>query len=163
MTDSPLTHLDQAGQARMVDVSEKAVTLREAVARARVRMTVEAIRAIQEGNLLKGEVLATARIAGIQAAKRTSELIPMCHPLPLTLVEVSCETDPRLPGVRIEARVRCEARTGVEMEALTAAAVTALTVVDMAKSVDRWMTIEGIELVEKWGGKSGALQRPAAR
>ena len=163
MTDSPLTHADQAGQARMVDVSEKGVTLREAVARARVRMTVEAMRAIQEGNLLKGEVLATARIAGIQAAKRTSELIPMCHPLPLTLVEVSCETDAGLPGVRIEAHVRCEARTGVEMEALTAAAVTALTVVDMAKSADRWMTIEGLELVEKQGGKSGALHRPAGR
>jgi cyclic pyranopterin phosphate synthase len=147
----------------MVDVSEKAVTLREAVARARVRMTAEAVRAIEAGNLPKGEVLATARIAGIQAAKRTSELIPMCHPLPLTLVEVNCETDQHLPGVRIEARVRCEARTGVEMEALTAAAVAALTVVDMAKSADRWMTVEGVELVRKEGGKSGALQRPAGR
>ncbi len=162
MTDRPLTHVDRAGQARMVDVSAKAVTSREAVARAAVRMTAEALRAIEQGNLPKGEVLATARIAGIQAAKRTSELIPMCHPLPLTLVEVNCETDPAMPGVRIEARVRCEARTGVEMEALTAAAVTALTVVDMVKSADRWMTIEGIELVEKRGGKSGSLRRPVA-
>lgn len=163
MTDRDLTHVDRAGQARMVDVSDKAVTLREAVARARVRMTIEAMQAIEAGNLPKGEVLATARIAGIQAAKRTSELIPMCHPLPLTLVEVDCEVDPRLPGVLIETRVRCEARTGAEMEALTAAAVTALTVVDMAKSADRWMTIEGIELVEKRGGKSGAVERPQAR
>jgi cyclic pyranopterin phosphate synthase len=147
----------------MVDVSDKAITLREAVARARVRMNAEAMRAIEAGNLPKGEVLATARIAGIQAAKRTSELIPMCHPLPLTLVEVDCEMDQQLPGVRIEARVRCEARTGVEMEALTAAAVSALTVVDMAKSADRWMTVEGVELVRKEGGKSGALARPAGR
>jgi len=163
MTDSPLAHTDRSGHARMVDVSQKAVTLREAVARARVRMTNEAMHAILAGNLPKGEVLATARIAGIQAAKRTSELIPMCHPLPLTLVEVSVETDSQLPGVRIEALVRCEARTGVEMEALTAASVAALTVVDMAKSADRWMTVEGVELVRKEGGKSGALERPAGR
>src|SRR5438445_11912294 len=121
----------------MVDVSQKAVTLREAVARARVRMTNEAMHAILAGNLPKGEVLATARIAGIQAAKRTSELIPMCHPLPLTLVEVSVETDSQLPGVRIEALVRCEARTGVEMEAMTAASVAALSVVVIAKNVVR--------------------------
>ena len=105
---------------------------------------------------------ATARIAGIQAAKRTSELIPMCHPLILTLVDVDCVPDPRLPGIHIESRVRCDGKTGAEMEALTAVAVAALTVVDMAKSADRWMTVEGIELVEKRGGKSGDLRRPVA-
>ena len=107
-------------------------------------------------------VVTTARIAGIQAAKRASELIPMCHPLLLTLIDVDCLPDPRLPGIGIEARVRCEGKTGAEMEALTAVAVAALTVVDMAKSADHWMTIEGIELVEKRGGKSGELRRPAS-
>src|SRR3989442_437556 len=109
----------------------------------------------------EGEVIATARIAGIQAAKRTSDLIPMCHPLSLTLIDVDCVADDRLPGIRIESRVRCEGKTGAEMEALTAVAVAALTVVDMAKSADRWMAIEGVELVEKGGGKSGDLRRPA--
>src|SRR2546423_5979695 len=124
-------------------------------------MSAPALDAIMLGNLPKGEVVATARIAGIQAAKRASDLIPMCHPLILTLIEVDCAPDPRLPGIRIEARVRCDGKTGAEMEALTAVAVAALTVVDMAKSADRWMTIEGIELVEKSGGKSGDLRRPA--
>jgi cyclic pyranopterin phosphate synthase len=125
-------------------------------------MTAEALKAIVAGNLPKGEVVATARIAGIQAAKRASDLIPMCHPLILTLVDVDCVTDARLPGIRIDSRVRCDGKTGAEMEALTAVAVAALTVVDMAKSADRWMTIEGIELVEKRGGKSGDLRRPVS-
>ncbi|MDQ6711788.1 MAG: cyclic pyranopterin monophosphate synthase MoaC [Candidatus Dormibacteraeota bacterium] len=146
----------------MVDITAKPVTSREARARGAVRMSAPALEAILLGNLPKGEVVATARIAGIQAAKRASELIPMCHPLMLTLVDVDCVTDPRLPGIRIEARVRCDGKTGAEMEALTAVAVAALTVVDMAKSTDRWMTIEGIELVEKRGGKSGAVRRPAS-
>jgi len=146
----------------MVDVSGKPVSSREARARGAVRMSAEALQAIMLGNLPKGEVVATARIAGILAAKRTSELIPMCHPLLLTLIDVDCVPDPRLPGVRIEARVRCDGKTGAEMEALTAVAVAALTVVDMAKSADRWMTIEGIELLEKRGGKSGDLRRPAS-
>jgi len=155
-----LTHVGPAGEARMVDISDKPVTVREARARGAVRMSAEALDAIVAGNLPKGEVVTTARIAGIQAAKRTSELIPMCHPLLLTLVDVDCLPDPRLPGIRIESRVRCEGKTGAEMEALTAVAVAALTVVDMAKSADHWMTIEGIELVEKRGGKSGELRRP---
>ena len=146
----------------MVDISAKPITSREARARGAVRMSTEALKAVVAGNLPKGEVIATARIAGIQAAKRASDLIPMCHPLLLTLVDVDCLPDPRLPGIRIESRVRCEGKTGAEMEALTAVAVAALTVVDMAKSADRWMTIEGIELVEKRGGKSGDLRRPAS-
>jgi cyclic pyranopterin monophosphate synthase len=157
-----LTHVGPSGEARMVDISAKPVTSREARARGVVRMSAEALQAIVAGNLPKGEVIATARIAGIQAAKRTSDLIPMCHPLNLTLIDVDCVPDPRLPGIRIEALVRCKAKTGAEMEALTAVAVAALTVVDMAKSADHWMTIEGIELVEKRGGKSGELRRPAS-
>jgi cyclic pyranopterin phosphate synthase len=146
----------------MVDITAKPVTSREARARGAVRMSAEALEAIMLGNLPKGEVVATARIAGIQAAKRTSELIPMCHPLLLTLIDVDCVPDRRLPGIRIEARVRCDGKTGAEMEALTAVAVTALTVVDMAKSADHWMTIEGVELVQKRGGKSGDVRRPAS-
>ena len=162
MKSKKLTHLGAGGEARMVDVSDKAVSRREARARGAVRMSAAAFEALLLGNLPKGEVVATARIAGIQAAKRTSELIPMCHPLILTLVDVDCVPDRRLPGIRIEARVRCDGKTGAEMEALTAVAVAALTVVDMAKSVDRWMTIEGVELAEKRGGKSGDLRRPAS-
>jgi cyclic pyranopterin monophosphate synthase len=162
MKAAKLTHVGPSGEARMVDVSEKPITTREARARGFVRMSAETLKAIIAGNLPKGEVIATARIAGIQAAKRTSELIPMCHPLILTLVEVECVPDPRLPGIHIESRVRCDGKTGAEMEALTAVAVAALTVVDMAKSADRWMTVEGIELLEKRGGKSGDLRRPAS-
>jgi cyclic pyranopterin monophosphate synthase len=162
MKAAKLTHVRPSGEARMVDVSDKPITTREARARGFVRMSAQALEAIIAGNLPKGEVIATARIAGIQAAKRTSDLIPMCHPLILTLVEVECVPDPRLPGVHIESRVRCDGKTGAEMEALTAVAVAALTVVDMAKSADRWMTVEGIELVEKRGGKSGDLRRPAS-
>jgi cyclic pyranopterin phosphate synthase len=157
-----LTHIAASGEARMVDVTAKPVTAREARARGAVRMSAEALQAIVRGNLPKGEVVSTARIAGIQAAKRASDLIPMCHPLILTVVDVDCLPDPSLPGIRIESRVRCEGKTGAEMEALTAVAVAALTVIDMAKSADRWMTIEGIELVEKRGGKSGDLRRPAS-
>ncbi|TMD83589.1 MAG: cyclic pyranopterin monophosphate synthase MoaC [Chloroflexi bacterium] len=155
-----LTHVGAAGEAHMVDISAKPVTNREARARGSVKMSAAALDAIVRGNLPKGEVIGTARIAGIQGAKRTSELIPMCHPLALTMVEVECRVDRALPGIRIESVVRCEARTGAEMEALTAVAVAALTIVDMAKSVDRWMTIGGIELVAKRGGKSGDLRRP---
>ncbi|HXN57323.1 MAG TPA: cyclic pyranopterin monophosphate synthase MoaC [Candidatus Angelobacter sp.] len=156
-----LTHVGPTGEARMVDISGKPVTNREARARGSVKMSPAALDAIVRGNLPKGEVIGTARIAGIQAAKRTSELIPMCHPLALTMVDVLCRPDTALPGIQIESVVRCEARTGAEMEALTAVAVAALTIVDMAKSVDRWMTIGGIELVAKRGGKSGDLRRPA--
>jgi cyclic pyranopterin monophosphate synthase len=159
MGASKLTHLDDQGEARMVDISEKPVSAREARARGAVRMSPKALAAIVAGNLPKGEVIATARIAGIQAAKRTSELIPMCHPLALTLVDVQCVSDADLPGIRIESLVRCEGKTGAEMEALTAVSVAALTVVDMAKSADRWMTIEGVTLTEKRGGKSGTQRR----
>jgi cyclic pyranopterin phosphate synthase len=155
-----LTHVGPSGEARMVDISAKPVTRREARARGSVKMSPAALEAIVRGNLPKGEVIGTARIAGIQGAKRTSELIPMCHPLALTMVDVVCRPDQALPGIQIESVVRCEARTGAEMEALTAVAVAALTIVDMGKSVDRWMTIGAIELVAKRGGKSGELRRP---
>jgi cyclic pyranopterin monophosphate synthase len=163
MSEARLTHIDPSGEARMVDISDKAVSVRAARARGAVRMTAEALAAIMAGNLPKGDVLTTARIAGIQAAKRTSELIPMCHPLALTAIIVECRPDERLPGLRIESVVRCEARTGAEMEALTAVSVAALTIVDMAKSVDKWMSIEDVTLVEKSGGKSGELRRPESR
>jgi cyclic pyranopterin phosphate synthase len=155
-----LTHVGPSGEARMVDISAKPVTSREARARGSVKMSPAALDAIVRGNLPKGEVIGTARIAGIQAAKRTSELIPMCHPLALTMVDVACRPDKALPGIQIESVVRCEARTGAEMEALTAVTVAALTIVDMAKSVDRWMTIGEIGLLAKRGGKSGDLRRP---
>src|SRR2546423_835690 len=163
MKSAKLTHLDARGEARMVDVSAKPVTAREARARGAVRMSQKALAAIEAGSLPKGEVIATARIAGIQAAKRTSELIPMCHPLALSAIDVECLPDRELPGIRIDARVRCEGKTGAEMEALTAVAVAALTVIDMAKSADRWMTVEGLTLVEKQGGKSGKQRRPSTR
>ena len=163
MKAARLTHVGATGEARMVDISDKPATAREARARGAVRMTREALDAINAGNLPKGDVITTARIAGIQAAKRTSELIPMCHPLLLTVIDVECVLDSELPGVRIESVVRCEAKTGAEMEALTAVAVAALTVIDMAKSADRWMSIEGLALVEKRGGKSGAQRRPKER
>ena len=160
MKAAKLTHLGPRGEARMVDISAKPSSRREARARGAVKMSLAAFDAIVGGNLPKGEVIATARIAGIQAAKRTSELIPMCHPLALTAIDIDCVPDRDLPGIRIEARVRCEGKTGAEMEALTAVAMAALTVVDMAKSVDRWMTIDDVTLVLKRGGKSGAVRRP---
>jgi cyclic pyranopterin phosphate synthase len=158
-----LSHLDRHGAAHMVDVSAKPATVREATASGAVRMQATTLQAISQGTLPKGDVLTVARIAGIQAAKRTSELIPLCHLLPLSLVEVRCTPDATLPGIRIESLVRCTGQTGTEMEALTAVTVTALTIYDMAKSADHWMTIEGIQLESKRGGKSGALSRPAAQ
>lgn len=160
MKAARLSHIGAGGEARMVDISAKPATAREARAKGAVRMSRAALDAIRAGDLPKGEVVATARIAGIQAAKRTSELIPMCHPLLLTDVEVECVLDENLPGIQIASTVRCEAKTGAEMEALTAVAVAALTVIDMAKSADRWMTVEGLTLVEKRGGKSGTQRRP---
>lgn len=160
MKTARLSHLGRRGEARMVDISAKPVTSREARARGVVRMSREALAAIVAGNLPKGEVIATARIAGIQGAKRTSELIPMCHPLTLTVIDIDCVPDERLPGIRIESLVRCDGKTGAEMEALTAVTVAALTVIDMAKSADRWMSIDEVSLVEKRGGKSGVQRRP---
>ncbi len=158
------THLNSAGEAHMVDVGSKDVTVREATALARVHMSPETVRKIQEGGLDKGDVFATARIAGIMAAKRTHELIPLCHPLPITHVQVGL--DAAVKGqdgeVSIRATVRTTGRTGVEMEALTAASVAALTVYDMCKSVDRAMTIAEMLLFEKKGGRSGHFVHPQA-
>ena len=145
----------------MVDVGDKPITLRECVARAQVRMSAETLSRITEGRVAKGDVLATARIAGIQAAKRTDEWIPLCHPLPLDGVEVELTPDPEHSRVVVEARVECHARTGVEMEALVAVSAAGLTVYDMCKAIDRAITISGVRLVEKSGGKSGTWTRPA--
>lgn len=150
-----LTHLDNDGEAQMVDVSAKVATLRQAVAAGRVRMSRETFTAIQAGNAPKGDVLGTARLAGIMAAKQTALLIPLCHPLPLQKVEVQILPDAELPGYQIRAEVKTKAETGVEMEALTAVSVAALTLYDMAKALDKSMQIESIRLVSKTGGKSG--------
>ena len=150
-----LSHLTGRGEARMVDVSAKAVTERVAVAEGRVRMRPETLAIVKRGDAKKGDVLGAARIAGIMAAKRTHELIPLCHPLQLSQVEVEVTPDPALPGVAVTARIKVAGQTGVEMEALTAVSVACLTVYDMVKAVERGMRIEGIRLVEKSGGKSG--------
>ena len=155
-----LSHLDAQGHARMVDVSDKDVTQREATARGRVVMQPSTLALIVDGQLLKGDVLATARIAGIMAAKRTHELIPLCHPLPISGVEVHLvpSTAGESASIEIEATVRVTSRTGVEMEALTAVSVAALTVYDMCKAVERGMSIEDIRLTAKSGGRSGDYQ-----
>jgi cyclic pyranopterin phosphate synthase len=161
---SDLTHFDASGKPRMVDVGAKAETDRIARARAVVRMKADTRRLIDQGQVKKGDVLGVARLAGIMAAKRTHELIPLCHPLRLTSVEVALATrDADRPDeglVEVEATVRAHDRTGVEMEALVAASTAALTVYDMVKAVDRWMTVEKVELLEKRGGKSGDQSRP---
>ena len=154
-----LTHLDGRGRARMVDVADKAVTRRVCVARGQVRMAPETLAKIAEGRLPKGDVLATARIAGIQAAKRTDEWIPLCHSLPLDGVEIDLLPDPERSCVAIEARVQVHARTGVEMEALVAVSAAGLTIYDMCKAIDRGMTLEAVRLVRKSGGKSGEWKR----
>lgn len=151
----PLTHLDSQGQAQMVDVSAKIPTQRQAVAAAQVRMLEATFRAIETGNAPKGDVLGTARLAGIMAAKQTSQLIPLCHPLPLHKVEVQIIPDSQLPGYQIQASVITKAETGVEMEALTAVSVAALTLYDMAKALEKSIQIESIRLLRKTGGKSG--------
>jgi cyclic pyranopterin phosphate synthase len=153
---SELTHIDARGEARMVDVSDKAVTHRTAVAEGRVRMKPETLALIRAGDAKKGDVLGTARIAGIMAAKRTQELIPLCHPLLLSKVQVELAPDDALPGVAVRATVTVSGQTGVEMEALTAVSVACLTVYDMVKAADRSMVIEGVRLLEKSGGRSGA-------
>ncbi|RLQ87963.1 cyclic pyranopterin monophosphate synthase MoaC [Notoacmeibacter ruber] len=155
MSEDELTHLAASGEANMVDVGDKAETVRTAVAGATVTMKPETLRIILAGDAKKGDVIGTARIAGIMAAKRTHELIPLCHPLMLTKVAVEIEPDQSLPGLRIRALARLTGRTGVEMEALTAASVTALTIYDMAKAVDKGMRIGDVTLIEKTGGKSG--------
>jgi cyclic pyranopterin phosphate synthase len=159
MAADELTHVDAEGTARMVDVGDKAVTARRAVARARVEMAPATAEAIRRARVSKGDVVQVARLAGIMAAKRTADLIPLCHPLPLDHVDVDLVVG--AAWVDITATTRCSGRTGVEMEALTAASVAALTVYDMAKAMDRGMRITGVELVEKDGGKSGPWRRPA--
>ena len=154
-----LTHLDERGQAAMVDVSQKAVTVRTAVAQAEVHMLPATLEAIRDGAVPKGDVLAAARIAGIMAAKRTPELIPLCHTLLLSKVAVDFALDTERSCVTITATVRCTGQTGVEMEALTAAGVAALTIYDMAKALEKTMTITNVCLLEKHGGKSGDWQR----
>jgi cyclic pyranopterin phosphate synthase len=155
-----LTHLDAHGQVRMVDVGAKAVTRREAIARGAVRMAPATLDAIMGGRLKKGEALAAARLAGIMAAKKTSELIPLCHQIPLQMVEVDFSPDHARAILNIEARAVTEAQTGVEMEAMAAVSVAALTIYDMAKAIDRAMVIEAIRLVTKSGGRSGDFRRP---
>jgi cyclic pyranopterin phosphate synthase len=161
MTDEQkLTHLDEAGRARMVDVADKAVTHRRAIAEARVLAKPETIAMIAEGRVPKGDAIAVARVAGIMAAKRTSDLIPLCHPLSLTHASIEIdvsETD--LPYLQITATVETDGKTGVEMEALTAASVAALTIYDMCKAVDRGMVVDGVRLLRKEGGKSGTWDR----
>jgi cyclic pyranopterin monophosphate synthase len=150
-----LTHLSGRGEARMVDVSAKPATERVAIAEGRVVMRKETLDIVRRGDAKKGDVLGAARIAGIQAAKRTHELIPLCHPLAISQVEVEITPDTKLPGVIVKARVKVAGKTGVEMEALTAVSVACLTVYDMVKAMERGMRIEGIRLVEKSGGRSG--------
>lgn len=151
----PLSHIDESGQARMVDVSQKPDTERIAIAAGEVLMRPDTLALIRAGAIKKGDVLSVAQVAGVMAAKRTAELIPLCHPLPLTQVLVDFELDDSLPGVRIKATARTVGKTGVEMEALTAVSVAALTIYDMAKAAEKTMRLQNIRLLEKHGGRSG--------
>jgi cyclic pyranopterin phosphate synthase len=156
-----LTHLDPTGAANMVDVSEKAATDRAALAEGCIVMRPETVRLIREGDAKKGDVLGAARLAGIMAAKRTHELIPLCHPLLISKIRVDCALDDALPGVRVTAEVKVAGQTGVEMEALTAVSVACLTIYDMVKAADRGMRIEGVRLLRKSGGRSGLYEAEA--
>jgi cyclic pyranopterin phosphate synthase len=155
-----LTHIGDAGEAHMVDVGEKAETERTAVAEGAIRMRAETLELILSGNAKKGDVLGAARFAGIMAAKKTSDLIPLCHPLMISKVGIDVTPDAALPGLRVEATVKLTGKTGVEMEALTAVSVALLTIYDMAKAADKAMEITGIRLKSKTGGKSGDFSRP---
>jgi cyclic pyranopterin phosphate synthase len=157
MSEPKLTHLDESGRARMVDVSTKPDSERLAIAKGEVRMKHETLDLIRAGQIKKGDVLSIAQIAGISASKRTSDLIPLCHPLPLTNVDVELTLDDSIPGVKITATAKTIGKTGVEMEALTAVSVAALTVYDMAKAAEKTMQIQNIRLVEKHGGRSGDI------
>lgn len=157
---SDLSHVDRSGQARMVDVSAKEVTERFARATGVISMSREALEAVRKNTVEKGDVLAVAKIAGVMAAKRTAELIPLCHPLALTDVQVIADIDDTIPGVRVESAVRSAGKTGVEMEAIVAVSVTLVTVYDMVKSLDKSMVISDICLAEKTGGRSGQWKRP---
>lgn len=154
----PLSHFDAEGQAHMVDVTDKAVTDRIATAEGFIRMTPATLALVREGRAEKGDVLGVARVAGIMAVKRTADLIPLCHPLPVTKVALELAPDDALPGVRVAATVRCTGRTGVEMEALTAVSVACLTLYDMLKAAERGMEIGGIRVTLKDGGKSGRFE-----
>jgi len=154
---SKLTHLDDSGHARMVDVSGKPDTSRTAIAKGEIVMLNDTLELIIAGSITKGDVLGTAQLAGIMAAKRTSELIPLCHPLPLNQITVDFEFDEELPGIKITASAKTIGKTGVEMEALTAVSIAALTIYDMAKSAEKTMRIQNIRLVEKRGGRSGVV------
>jgi cyclic pyranopterin monophosphate synthase len=156
---SEITHVDDSGRARMVDVSDKAETARTAIARGQLTCRPETLERVRAGTAPKGSVIRTAELAGIMAAKRTAELIPLCHPLPLTAVEVRIDADDGLPGFSVVAEVRTKAVTGVEMEALTAVSVACLTLFDMLKAIDRTMTIGSVEVISKSGGKSGDWDR----
>lgn len=156
MTET-LSHIDENGKARMIDVSEKNETVRIAVAQGEIKMERTTLELIRSGVMKKGDVLTVAQIAGIQAAKRTFELIPLCHPLPISQVKVDLQLDDNLPGVQITATVKVTGKTGVEMEALTAVSVAALTIYDMAKAVEKTMKIQNIRLIEKHGGRSGDI------
>lgn len=158
MTDTHLTHLSESGAANMVDVGAKADTERVAVAAGEIRLRPETLLLVRQGALKKGDVLAVARVAGIMGAKQTSSLIPLCHPIALTQVEVDLQMDDDLPGVRIRATARCIGKTGVEMEALTAVSVSALTIYDMVKAVEKSAIIQNIRLLEKRGGRSGDVR-----
>jgi cyclic pyranopterin phosphate synthase len=155
LANAELTHIDQRGQARMVDVTAKQATERLAVAEGRVIMRKETLDLVIAGNVMKGDVLGAARLAGIMAAKRTHGLIPLCHPLPITKVEIDINPEHSLPGFLVQATVKVTGQTGVEMEALTAVSIACLTIYDMAKAIERGMRIEGIRLLKKSGGKSG--------
>ncbi|MCB9754542.1 MAG: cyclic pyranopterin monophosphate synthase MoaC [Myxococcales bacterium] len=155
----PLTHFDEAGAARMVAITDKPESARAAVARARVRMSPQTLARIQSGQVGKGDVLGVARIAAVSGAKQTATTIPLCHPVRITAVDVAFELEPELPGVSVRVHVRALDRTGPEMEAMSAAATAALTIYDMCKAMDRGMTIEAVELLEKSGGKSGRWTR----
>lgn len=157
-----LSHINNQGRACMVDVTAKEDTERIATARAVIRMQADTLNRIKNGGIKKGDVLAVAQVAGIMGAKQTPALIPMCHPLMLTGVDIQFEMDEENPGIIIYATVKTTGKTGVEMEAITAVSIAALTVYDMSKAIDRWMSIEEIKLLEKAGGKSGHLQRPTA-
>jgi cyclic pyranopterin monophosphate synthase len=160
---NPLTHIGAGGEARMVDVSDKAATDRVAIAEGRVRMAASTLAAILAGDAKKGDVIGAARIAGIMAAKKTADLIPLCHPVSLSKVSIDISPDEALPGLAVRAETRCIGPTGVEMEALTAVSVACLTIYDMAKAIDRGMSIEAVRLMEKRGGKSGEWRAAKAR
>ena len=157
--DRPLSHVGADGAAKMVDVTAKAETERVARAAGTIRMAESTLEAIRASTLKKGDVIAVARVAGVMAAKRTADLIPLCHPIPLTDVQVEITPDEALPGLRAEATVRCFGRTGVEMEAISAVCVTLITVFDMVKAVDRGLVISDVQVLEKSGGRSGSWRR----